>query len=194
LQPQGIVDQYREGHTAANDRSAEALSRTEDEFIRRYAGRYVEEFPWVDSRAIELWAKIAAAYSAHRAAMTRLYKSLDLERTPGRYAVLRALYFAPERRMTQFEIGNDVKVSPANVTSLVDGLERDDLVVRKPHENDRRVTDVELTEAGKSLADKLVPEMARLMGGVAGSLSQQEKELMNDLLQKVINDADQMDC
>ncbi len=49
------------------------------------------------------------------------------------------------RRMADLASGLDV--TPRNVTTLVDGLERDGLVRRRPHPTDRRATVIELTDA-----------------------------------------------
>jgi DNA-binding MarR family transcriptional regulator len=46
-------------------------------------------------------------------------------------------------------------VSPSNMTGLIDRLEKKNLVVRARKEGDRRITMIELTEAGKALGKKL---------------------------------------
>ena len=50
--------------------------------------------------------------------------------------------------MTQRELSEALRCSPRNVTSLVDALEEDGFVARRPHPTDRRATLVELTERG----------------------------------------------
>ncbi len=48
----------------------------------------------------------------------------------------------------QRALADALRVTPRNVTGLVDGLEEVDLVVRSPHPEDRRATLVSLTDAG----------------------------------------------
>lgn len=53
---------------------------------------------------------------------------------------------------TQHSLSKALRVTPRNVTGLVDALEADRLVSRKAHPTDRRATLVTLTEKGASLA------------------------------------------
>ncbi len=53
---------------------------------------------------------------------------------------------------TQHSISRALRVTPRNVTGLVDALEADRLVIRKAHPTDRRATLVTLTAEGTSLA------------------------------------------
>jgi DNA-binding MarR family transcriptional regulator len=52
--------------------------------------------------------------------------------------------------MTQRTLADALKVSPRNVTGLVDGLAATGFVTREPHPDDRRATLVSLTERGAS--------------------------------------------
>lgn len=45
-------------------------------------------------------------------------------------------------------LGEQLSVTPRNITALVDALEEEGLVRRRPHPTDRRATIVELTPAG----------------------------------------------
>jgi DNA-binding MarR family transcriptional regulator len=53
---------------------------------------------------------------------------------------------------TQHAISRGLRVTPRNVTGLVDALEADGLVARSAHPSDRRATLVTLTEKGAALA------------------------------------------
>ena len=83
---------------------------------------------------------------------------------------------------TQRALADSLKVSPRNVTGLVDGLVADGFVTREPHPTDRRATLVSLTERGaatlaemdkshEALADLLFGDMSgRELGAFAGGL------------------------
>jgi DNA-binding MarR family transcriptional regulator len=66
--------------------------------------------------------------------------------TPARARLLAALQCQGSRKMN--ELGEELDVTPRNVTKLVDGLEAEGLVARKPHPTDRRATLVCLTDRG----------------------------------------------
>lgn len=61
---------------------------------------------------------------------------------------------------TQRELAEALRVSPRNVTGLVDALERTGFARRTPHPTDRRATLVELTRQGQAAAERLVEEQA----------------------------------
>jgi DNA-binding MarR family transcriptional regulator len=61
---------------------------------------------------------------------------------------------------TQRDLAEALRVSPRNVTGLVDALEQTGFVRRTPHPTDRRATLVELTAHGREAAERLVEEQA----------------------------------
>lgn len=77
---------------------------------------------------------------------------------------------------TQRALSDALKVTPRNITGLVDGLVQAGLVTREAHPTDRRATLVTPTPAGASLMDEMVRQhqelAARLFGDLpAGRLS-----------------------
>ena len=66
--------------------------------------------------------------------------------TPARARLLIVLQCRGSCKMS--EVGRELGVTPRNVTKLVDGLEGEGLVVRKPHPRDRRATLLHLTPRG----------------------------------------------
>jgi DNA-binding MarR family transcriptional regulator len=66
--------------------------------------------------------------------------------------------------MTQQALSRMLHCSPRNVTGLVDALQGDGLVARRPHPTDRRATLVELTDQGKAAAADWQRSYAQLAG------------------------------
>ncbi len=69
---------------------------------------------------------------------------------------------------TQRQLADALRVSPRNVTGLVDALVATGFVVRGPHPTDRRATLVQFTEHGAEVAQGLArdhEEFARLLFG-----------------------------
>ncbi|MEM8936675.1 MAG: MarR family winged helix-turn-helix transcriptional regulator [Pseudomonadota bacterium] len=73
----------------------------------------------------------------------------ELGLSPARFQVMQAL--EKENELTMVELAERLSVSKRNITTLVDGMERDDLAGRHPHPSDRRSTLVKMTETGKSV-------------------------------------------
>jgi DNA-binding MarR family transcriptional regulator len=61
-------------------------------------------------------------------------------------------------------LADELGLSPRNMTALVDSLEAEGLVRRKPHPTDRRATVIELTEDGTAAACEtvLIPQMGAM--------------------------------
>jgi DNA-binding MarR family transcriptional regulator len=128
--------------------------------------------------------------SAQLSAMGRLCDSMGVSRTVGRYQLLRILYFAEAHRMTQVEVAGEMQVTSANVTFLVDGLEKDELVRRVPSLTDRRTVYVELTETGLNFAGRIVPSLATYMAAMLEGFSEDEKRQLSHLLDRVRRNAE----
>lgn len=82
------------------------------------------------------------------------------------------------------EIGRHLVVTKANVTGLVDRLERDGLVRRESH-SDRRVTLARLTEKGERLLAEALPRHRQMLADLMDCLTFDEKELLIGLLTKL---------
>ena len=161
----------------------------EETYAVRAARAYAGAYDWSDQAAIEACISVTNAHTVQMAALARLCDTLGVTRTVGRHALLRILYFSPERRLTQVEVASEMQVTSANITFLVDGLEKAQLVRRVPSQTDRRTVYVELTEAGQLLTERLVPSMARFMARLTDGFSDVEKHQLSDLLDRLRRNA-----
>jgi DNA-binding MarR family transcriptional regulator len=62
---------------------------------------------------------------------------------------------------TQRALSQALRVTPRNITGLVDALEADGLVARRAHPSDRRATLVTLTEKGMEVASGMRRDQAQ---------------------------------
>jgi DNA-binding MarR family transcriptional regulator len=60
------------------------------------------------------------------------------------------------------DLASALGVTPRNVTTLVDGLERDGIVQRRPHPTDRRATVIELTGSAHGAVDRSMEHQAAI--------------------------------
>jgi len=67
----------------------------------------------------------------------------------------------------------------------VDGLERDGYVKREARGDDRRVTPIALTPAGRRLIEKILPDHAGWVSALMAGLSVSERKTLMSLLTKV---------
>jgi DNA-binding MarR family transcriptional regulator len=87
--------------------------------------------------------------------------------------LLQALNFGGPAIMR--EIGDNLLVTPRNMTAMIDQLEQAELVARRPHPADRRATLLELTPAGKQMADSALLPRFIAMGQIFDQFSAEEQ-------------------
>jgi DNA-binding MarR family transcriptional regulator len=92
--------------------------------------------------------------------------------------------------MNQNEISNEMQVTSANISYVLEGLERDGLVARTPHETDRRVTWVQLTADGEQVFRELAPAMTALLGNLGTGFTDEEKVLFASFLERLRQNAE----
>lgn len=99
--------------------------------------------------------------------------------------VLMFLDSSPEERVPMSAISENVLVSRANITGLVDSLEKRGYVLRRPDTNDRRVVHAEITDNGRAVLHELLPVHFKAVEAMLGSLTSAEKSILVELLSKV---------
>ncbi|MES3036077.1 MAG: MarR family transcriptional regulator [Gemmatimonadota bacterium] len=109
---------------------------------------------------------------------SRLFPVLQAEFgvTPSQLGVLESLaHLGPMRHC---ELAGKLLVSPSNLTTVLDNLERDGLVKRERDQADRRVSMTSLTAAGaERLASFFPAHVARLVQAMAGLDPDEQVEL-----------------
>ncbi|MBP2656653.1 MAG: transcriptional regulator, MarR family [Firmicutes bacterium] len=87
--------------------------------------------------------------------------------------------------LTQSELGKKLLVSRANITRLIDRLEKENLVVRKPDPNDKRVFQLYLTDRASTLMNAFIPIHNQYVHKLMSTLNTNEKEMLISLLDKL---------
>jgi DNA-binding MarR family transcriptional regulator len=87
-----------------------------------------------------------AWYSLNQAFRRRI---AHLEITPDQFTVLRTLLESDPVGVTQRDLARLITSDPNTIGSLLERMESAGLVVRKPHEKDRRAHRIQLTASGR---------------------------------------------
>lgn len=82
-------------------------------------------------------------------------------------------------------LSGELGVTPRNVTALVDALEEDGLVRRKPHPTDRRATVIEMTEAGEKTCESTFVGHSEAVAELFDDLSEDERRGLLGTLEKL---------
>ena len=97
-----------------------------------------------------------------------------------RMRLLSALHCTGPQIMSSLSEG--LGVTPRNVTALVDALEDEGLVRRRPHPTDRRATIIELTPKGVETTDSMYDEHRAAVAKLFTELSEDEQRELVRLL------------
>ena len=129
-------------------------------------------------------ALMSVAKMVHRFAHSRITKGkLPAKMSGPRMGVLFAVHRAGGLRMG--DLAARIDVTPRTVTDLVDGLERDGLLVRKPDSEDRRATRLELTPRAARDFEKMRSIREGFIGEIFSPLDARELEQLIALMEKL---------
>lgn len=122
---------------------------------------------------------------AHAAVTRELSARLEAEHglTLSDYDVLVQLYFAPERALRRIDLARTVLLTASGITRLLEGLEREGWVEKRPCASDARVTYAALTEEGvRKFEAAQASHRADIEELFASSFSEGERAQLADLL------------
>ncbi len=132
-------------------------------------------------RALETFIKLVRATETLNARLQTYLSEQGL--TLGQLGVLEALlHLGP---MCQRALGKKLLRSDANVTTVLDNLERVGLIRRERSAQDRRLVNVELTEDGRALIGRIFPAHASLIAQSLSALNPAEQKELARLCKKL---------
>ena len=111
------------------------------------------------------------------------FKANGFNITPEQWAVLNCLW--EEDGQTQTEIAERILKDRTNLTRMLDVMEREELVERRPHEKDRRSYRIYLTLKGRTLKEKLIPIAMEVNEASIQGLSVKEKKTFMRLINTI---------
>lgn len=116
--------------------------------------------------------------------LSKLMKEENLPITPDQFRVLTILW--DNDGCSQQELAHGSHRDRANVTRILDILEREGIVKRINHESDRRMFRIYLTELGKSLEEKAAKCAQQSIKDALQGISKSDIEICMSVLRKSI--------
>jgi DNA-binding MarR family transcriptional regulator len=126
---------------------------------------------------------LGVAHTAMFRHLSKLMSDRNLPVTPDQFRVLSHLWQKDGRQ--QSELAACTNRNRANVTRIIDILEREGIVERRDDPNDRRVFHIYLTELGKSLRAETAKCAAQSVEDSLAGLTTQEIEICTKVLLKI---------
>ncbi len=113
----------------------------------------------------------------------------DYRLTPAKFNILMLVKnMGKEHGVPQIDLGDKLYVSAANITKIIDALEKIHLVSRIPSLKDRRVKLIKITDRGLKLLDKVWEEHVRALNNFCNDFTLKEKEQFNTYLERLLKD------
>jgi DNA-binding MarR family transcriptional regulator len=176
--------------TKLEDQEPQAEPRLEPlaDWITEGARQYAEVLGSIDSTSIAIILTLWEANHVQMVANTRAIDGIELPTrvTGTRLTILRTLYFAPERQMSLSAIAKTTGTNLSVVGNLVDALSQGGLVERMGSKADRRVSIAHLTPAGEEAFLKVLPAMSARMIESCSKYTEEERQLLLSLLQRLL--------
>ena len=158
-------------------------------FILREVPKYGEirdrarRYPDIDPDSVSAYILLLRIASDIAVRIEAFLAARHLSRA--RFTVLMILNKNPDTGLPPVELSRKCTVTRATMTGLLDGLERDGLILRADHETDRRMQSISLTPRARKLLDGMLPEYYRLINSLMAPLGRSEKHEMARLLCKI---------
>ena len=146
-------------------------------------------------RAAALWderigpSRTMAAVTSVMRVQQILLSAVDAALRPhgltfARYEALVLLDFSRRGMLPMRVMGERLQLHPTSVTNIVDRLQADGLVRRRPHPTDRRATLVEITDGGRAMLEDATKAVVDVDFGLSG-LTPEEEAQLTSLLSRV---------
>ncbi len=85
------------------------------------------------------------------------------------------------------ELGRGAGLEPSTMTGLLDRMERDELLERRPDPSDRRAQRICLTDTGRDLRDPVLQMVSDAMAKATSGFSEQELSTTKNVLQQFLS-------
>jgi DNA-binding MarR family transcriptional regulator len=127
---------------------------------------------------------LGVAYHLLFKRLSRYMKEENLPITPDQFRLLTTLWQQDCQSQQELAVASDR--DRANVTRLIDILEREQIVERKDHATDRRIYNIHLTEKGKAIEVDAKRCAEACIADALDGLSPEEIETCMKVLRKTI--------
>jgi len=147
---------------------------------------YSRIFPLDNSLGFQMY-KTALALKAN---LQRMLRDEGLDVTPEQWSVIMRLW--EEEGLTQKEIAERTFKDKANITRLIDALEKKGMVYRKSDADDRRRYRIFLTKEGSGLQNRMLEAASKALRRATAGVSDFEIESVRTVLKKIYDNVERV--
>ncbi len=170
------------GHAVEKGTKPEGFVDSREQFYHERIRQCGPQYAGFDLMAAETALNLLYTYDVYHQISSRYLADYGLSRSA--LNILFLLRHGQSDGMLLRDLGDLLLVSKANITGLLDHLERKGYVVRVVDSHDRRARFARLTGKGERLLDELAPVHYRNTTELLQDLTVEEKEMLISLLKK----------
>jgi MarR family transcriptional repressor of emrRAB len=152
--------------------------------LRRVQAR-LPGFPFDEMLLVRMAYHLQKALRDRSNAALRKYELGDTH-----YHVLAILYGSLDETSTASELSEACNEKPANLTRVCDELAAKELVKRSPKPGDRRAVMISLSEQGRALVERILPEVSADITSVYADFTPAELAQLTALTARVLRNLD----
>jgi MarR family transcriptional repressor of emrRAB len=152
--------------------------------LRRVQAR-VPGFPFEEMLLVRMASYLQKALRDRSNAALRKYALGDTH-----YTVLAILYGSLDETSTASELSEACNEKPANLTRVCDELAAKDLIKRSPKPGDRRAVMISLSDQGRALIERILPEVSADITSVYADFTPAELGQLSALTARVLGNLD----
>jgi len=105
--------------------------------------------------------------------------------TDAQFNVLIQLRYEKQQDLSQADLGRRLVVNKADMTGIIDRLEKAGLVMREDHPKDRRINIIKITRKGRDIVNKLEPGYFTAVKKAMSSMSKNDMKTIIKGMEKI---------
>lgn len=157
--------------------------------VDRVLQQWAAQRPDLDVAPMAVIGRLSRLTQLVRAELGRTFETHGLDSAS--FDVLATLRrHDPPHRLTPAQLTRSAMVTSGAITQRLDRLEARGLVTRTPSETDRRVVHVGLTDVGRELIDRALPDHVDTEQRLLAALTQSERDALADTLRTLLESLD----
>ncbi|WP_094549420.1 MarR family winged helix-turn-helix transcriptional regulator [Petroclostridium xylanilyticum] len=145
--------------------------------------KLAESYDWVDEIANKTIIELKKTADILEEVHSSFFNKFNISHT--KFNVLVILYKNSEEGMTLSDIGEQMLVTKANITGLIDRLEKQGFVKRIRDSVDRRKITAVITEKGKQFTEEIIIKYKEWSRDIMTILNDHEKNQILHILRKL---------
>jgi MarR family transcriptional regulator, negative regulator of the multidrug operon emrRAB len=144
---------------------------------------FAKRYPNMNPSALKAGAELMRTGSDLLAVFETILGKSGLSQ--GRFLTLIVMNRTPDEEINPSILAQKLGVTRATMTGLLNGLEKEGLIERRAHAEDRRKVGVLLTANGRRTLDNILPDYYRHFAKLTVYLDEGERQTLISLLKKV---------